>query len=635
MDEMTAQSDRIGESLLAAMQLEWQSVYLLSVQGSFKDLLKLSNNGTMTESEFFSESNASLAMANRRLTDSLEGMPGIDSLVILNNKGKVIASSNPQSLKLDLKERSYFTEGMKGHAYISEALKAKSTGNLITAFAQPILDESGHVIGIANASVNTSFFVDKLKNFQLNKQGKLFIIDRLGTVVYHSSNPELAGKPLEASIYEPFWKKASTATIETGKVDTDEAYARYSKIPNSDWTVVVEDSYDDLRKPLQMMMVRMVLVTVVAVIVAAAVGFFISRTITNPIVKLNGLFKQLSSGDLTVVSNKRYGGEFGDLALSFNAMAENNRRLIAGMNHSIEILDRSTNELEQSSKRTAKSIDETSATTAEIAKAMETQSNETESMVDKFSELGGKIGVVTGKSRIVKEKADEITGEFHANKEVIEGLIESNRRNETEVGKISELTERLTESSTSIGQISETIAEIANQTKLLALNASIEAARAGEQGRGFAVVAAEIRKLADQTFQQSNGISEIIGLVVKQVEDSYESVREISALSELQNDYVARTEQSFEAVFDNVSAILVEIRTMADELASIDRYKDDVLESAQMLSATGEEVSASVEEVTATAQEQSGMVQQLAAMVTTIDGLTKELAASASKFKTE
>ncbi|MFD0698648.1 methyl-accepting chemotaxis protein [Paenibacillus sp. GCM10027628] len=632
-DQMNANADRIGENLSSIVQLEAQSTYQVSVHSTLKDLLKLRLQNKLSEQDFFSAKNDLLAKANAVLQKSVQGTKGIQSLMIIDTKGTIVAGSNPDSVKGDRSDREYFKEALQGKSFVSDALISKSTNSLIVVFAEPVKDDDGTVIGVFNSTLDTSLFVDKLKGIQINGEGRIFVVSRSGTILYHSSVPDMIGKPLESGIYADVLKQKATGEVSHGNIENTNTYIRYSKIPTSDWTVFVADDYSDIQRPLHTLMTNIILVTVVAVLIAIVVGLLLSRSITSPIIRLTNLFKRLSSGDLTVSAEGKYTSEFRHLADSFNVMAAKNKELIAHMNKSIEVLNVNTNELEETSNHTAQSIRETSVTTMEIAKAMESQSHETEHIVGKFYGLGEKIAAIGSRSQSVKERSEAIIEVFHTNREVIDNLIAINNRNEQEVQKISSITALLAESSNHIRNITGTIGDIAKQTNLLALNASIEAARAGEHGKGFAVVAGEIRKLAEQSSKQSSDINAIIQQTLEHVDENNKSVGEIQTIAVQQDELVGKTQLSFKEILDNVTDITDQIKSMADEVGQMERDKDDVLGSAQSLSASGEEVSASVQEVTATVQEQSAMVQKLAGMVESIDNLTQELGQTAAQFK--
>ena len=90
---------------------------------------------------------------------------------------------------------------------------------------------------------------------------------------------------------------------------------------------------------------------------------------------------------------------------------------------------------------------------------------------------------------------------------------------------------RLTEQMQRIGEITSSVNEIAEQTKLLALNASIEAARAGEGGRGFAVVATQVRELANQSKEAAGRIEHLINETQKSMQTVATKIEDGSRLS--------------------------------------------------------------------------------------------------------
>jgi methyl-accepting chemotaxis protein len=113
--------------------------------------------------------------------------------------------------------------------------------------------------------------------------------------------------------------------------------------------------------------------------------------------------------------------------------------------------------------------------------------------------------------------------------------------------KINETINAITgmkENSKKIEEISKTISEIADQTNLLSLNAAIESARAGEHGKGFAVVADEISKLASMSIDSSKEIATIIKSTVKNIENSSDTIENLSQYLNEIIDFV-KTNSSF------------------------------------------------------------------------------------------
>ncbi len=134
-----------------------------------------------------------------------------------------------------------------------------------------------------------------------------------------------------------------------------------------------------------------------------------------------------------------------------------------------------------------------------------------------------------------------------------------------------------------ISKVTDTIVEIAEQTKLLALNATIEAARAGEAGRGFAVVASEVKELAKQTNAATTDIRAKIEAIQDATQSTITEIRQITNVIQEVSDFVtsiagATEEQSVTTrdIASNISEVSTAIAEMVQNITQSAMVTQDV-----------------------------------------------------------
>ena len=356
-------------------------------------------------------------------------------------------------------------------------------------------------------------------------------------------------------------------------------------------------------------------------------AYMAAGLIIKPLQKLEQSALMAAQGEIGEdVEVSKSDDEIRSLGLAFNNMLENLREMVTQIDTNFKETNEKVIRISGQSAAASQQASIISTTIKEIAAGADSSALSTQNTAESVDEVIRIAEDVQEKAKASESISVEMVKDLQESKNAIHSLISGIERLANDNRESLGTVKRLEDNATKVEQIIQLVGDIAAQTNLLALNASIEAARAGEHGKGFAVVAEEVRKLADQSADAVQGISQLIQNIQTEV---HSVVGQISRQVETANSEVKKGEKTNQVIDEMTKTI----NEMAEVIHTITGLVDTQMETIQHTSTQSQEMAAIAEETSAGALSVASAAEQQAEVIENVEELAVELKNQAEKLK--
>ena len=434
-------------------------------------------------------------------------------------------------------QRGWYTGAVNSPnaVYITDLYVDADTGDLCLTFSK-VLMRDGAVGGVVAIDIFANVLDDIVSDAGAGEGSYAFMTDSAGDIMVHDnsgyapavdSNDDTVFKNI-ADIENRHYAGLRNAGVINGqsvRLRSTDGISRYytaGVVPSTDWILytaipvsVVEAS---IRSQIIMAVAVFVIVLVIAVIL---ISISLKRIIVSPIKGITQAANILARGETGVALDDRYVGEIELLAESFRGMEEFNKQQTEWLEHiaegdlSVSVKPRGSND--RIGQAILRMLGQLNSMFYEISDSTHKTADGNKQIADSSQSLAHGATRQAASIQQLSSSVTEIANRTKINAEMAEkaallsDAIKANAdKGNSQMDDMISAVKEINAASQNIGKVIKVIDDIAFQTNILALNAAVEAARAGSAGKGFAVVAEEVRNLAAKSAQAAKETGDMI-----------------------------------------------------------------------------------------------------------------------------
>ncbi len=452
-------------------------------------------------------------------------------------------------------------------------------------------------------------FQDLVNNISFYGSGYAYLVDKDFTLVAHGIQNHLIGKKLldiNKEMFEPMIQKMKANDTGSHRYffDNSMRIGSWQKL-NNGYYLILAGNLDSILQPVKIAAYESIGFGLTMLLISIIIIFFIVRIMIKPLLKAEFFISEsISNKDITHTIESNASHEVGRIIRSINSFFSMLKKIfnsfLIGLNKNKE---KSNNFLVISEiilndvEKTLKSVDIISDKTSDLAASI----SETAASAKEVS-----LGSQNVSTTIIENTrtTEEVAKEMNLSKDKIVEFVKKIEKTSESEKLVQKTFTDLNNVITNISKFVNIILSIADDTKLLSLNAQITAALAGDAGRGFSVVADEVKKLSDESKKSAEQINETIQKLTEAKDEANTAQKLVSnMIKELKEDSnvilksIISSEKGIQNISNNmesIAAISEEQTAAAEEIASI---SENLEHSGTLISTSIGEIQHNIQEI--------------------------------------